>query len=165
MSTHPVPAAEEPSTPAPPLVGLPVEHVPGAYADYPAPEDDDRPPQTHGTQLDAPAIPLIGAVQFGGLVTSSELYPIPAGGVVQLGEQGRPRPRTTMIGLYCTDGTFGAVVQLLGDNMEHSLSGGSFLPIGSGQPGICWLPLRRATVKNASGSAISLGVTILHYDY
>lgn len=164
---HEIPAAEAPSTPAPPLVGLPVEKVPGAYADYPAdPADmDARPPQTHGTQLDAPPIPLIGAVSFGGLVTSSELNPIGAGQSVTIGEHGRPRPRTTMIGLYSSDGTFGQTVQILGDNMENSLSGGAFLPIGAGQPGILWLPLRRVTVRNASAAPISLGVVILHYDY
>lgn len=163
--TEPIPAAENPSTPAPPAVGLPVERVPGEWALYGQGETDDPAPQTHGSQIEGSPIPLIGAINFGGVVTSSEGYPIPAGGTVELGERGRGRPRTTMIGLYSSDGTFGATVQLLGDQMNHSQAPGAFLPIGAGQPGICWLPLRRAVIRNASASQITLGVIVMQYDY
>ena len=161
-----VPSAGEPYTPAPPLVGLPVEPVPGDWGDYP--NADAYPPhsvQTEGSQIEASPIPLIGAVNFGGIVSNSEQITLAAGQAITLGEKGRPKPRTTMIGLYSPDGSFGQTFQLLGDGQQEALGAGAFLPIGAGQPGIMWLPCRRIIVRNNGASDYTLGVFVIQYDY
>lgn len=161
-----VPSDTEPATPAPAPIGLPVERIPGGYDIGDAYAQDSGPAEDVDTsRLGVSPLPLIGAISFGGIASSSEVIPIAAGATVTLGERGRPQPRTTAIGLYLPDGTFGQTVQLMGDGMEHSNAQGAYLPVGLGQPGVCWLPLRRATIRNASASAVQLGVIVLSYDY
>lgn len=160
------PAAYRPSTPHPPLTGLPVERE-AEREDWPLQppaqvvDEMVRGNETRGSQLDVQPVPIIGAINFGGTVSDAGRVTLAAGASVTVGESGGARPRTTMIGLY-SDGTFGSAVELLA--RSDQIGGGCALPLGEGGGGLLWLPLKRATLRNSSASTVTLSYLVVGYE-
>lgn len=161
---QPAATATVPSTPTPPLVGLPVERVPGQWVDLDDGDAQDGYSAPSGPQLVASPVPLIAAVQFGGTVTNAFTETLGIGASLTIGERGNPRPRTTALGLFVPTGTFGAVLALLADGQADAPANGAALPVGAGQLAPLWLPLRRAVIRNISAAPLTVAIYWIGYE-
>lgn len=165
---EPAASAGEPSTPMPPLTGLPVERVPGSWAWATEPtarqRDEGYDQAGPGPVLAITPRPLIGAIPFGGIIDQSGQETLATGATIVLGDTGNAQPRKTQIALFCVGGAFGTALQLMPDQGKDNPGTGAFLPLGGAASGLLILNVKRAVVRNVSGGPVVLNYFTIGYE-